>query len=101
MFSEAQFRADEKKMRGVFKDLIELSDEYSEVEAELDRLSPEQFWLAWTTSPHLASAASLVYEILYKGSSIPSDVLTQETESIHKILRQAGEIDVEAGAFWV
>lgn len=101
MFSESQFRADEKKMRGVFKGLIELADDYATIAAELDRLSPEQFWLAWSSSPHLAASAALVYEILFKGAAIPSDVLIQETESIHRILKQASAIEIKTGAFWV
>lgn len=40
MFSEAQFRADEKKVRGLFKGLIDLADDYAAIEAELEVARP-------------------------------------------------------------
>lgn len=101
MFTERAFREREGARRETFMKLVDLSPERNAIAKELESLTPEQFWFAWTTSSYLADAASLLYSGLYLGESVPDDVIMQETDSIVSILRQAKDVNVKRGTFWV
>lgn len=81
--------------------MIDRSPSMESLRDEFKSLSDEQFWFAWSASPHLARSLAIMYDLELRGNvEAWNDVYEQEIEEVSGIIAQVKGINIAPGTFW-